>query len=189
MTLPNKFIVSKKPDEYLEQGISHCGMYAAKAVLESFGLDNKNRPQDYHDTWFYRLTGIANLNKLMELFHTYEVPATLGVKKGLSDEQKLLFLKEKLSEDKPLMMRIGNGYRRNGKYSEVRSHIPGHWITLWGYDDSEKIFYIYDSCIPISRHMKNIPIGNTKRSYVNVLRDWGKWTLRFSIKKNIYISF
>ena len=73
MTPPDKFIVSKKPNEYLEQGISHCGLYSIKAMLSSFGMDKKNRPQDYNDTLFGRLTGIATPDKLKSLLNALGV--------------------------------------------------------------------------------------------------------------------
>lgn len=72
------------------------------------------------------------------------------------------------------MLRIGNGYLKSGKYSPFIASFMGHWITLWGYNDKEKAFYVYDSYVPARRHNKTIPIGNTKRTYEEVLRDWGK---------------
>lgn len=59
----------------------------------------------------------------------------------------------------------------DGGYSKLQAALVGHWITLWGYDDKKKVFYVYDSAA--SRKLyDDVPIGNKKRSYKQILRDW-----------------
>lgn len=41
---PVKFILTRKPEEYLKQGLSHCGVYSLKAILSAYGKDNKIHP-------------------------------------------------------------------------------------------------------------------------------------------------
>ena len=48
----------------------------------------------------------------------------------------------------------------------------GHFVSIWGYDDTEGVFYIYDSTVPKEYYSKNIPIENIKRPYKDFLRDW-----------------
>ena len=86
------------------------------------------------------------------------------------------------------MIRIGNGFLKNGKYNSLVAYFVGHWITLWGYDDEKQIFYIYDSYVPLAKHNKNIPVGNTMRTFEEILRDWGKgfpwwWLYRYGFIK------
>ena len=60
----------------------------------------------------------------------------------------------------------------NGKFNLLQALIIGHWVSLWGFDDKKKVFYLYDSAVPLKEWKKNLPIGNVIRSYDNVLRDW-----------------
>src|SRR3989344_7405981 len=173
--LPTKFIVSRAPKEYLEQGLTQCGAYSVKAILSAYGKDIKKNPRDYQPNILAKYTGINRGVYLWpKVLQNYDVPAQKGDAKNLSDEQRIELLKKSISEDKPVMLRIGNGYLKSGKYNPFRASFMGHWITLWGYNDKEKAFYVYDSYIPIKKHDKAIPIGNTKRTYQEVLRDWGK---------------
>ena len=77
-----------------------------------------------------------------------------------------------LSKDAPVILMVGNGYQRSGEYSRLRAAIVGHIITVWGYDDREGVCYMYDSAAPTEHYATNVPIGNTKRTYEQVLRDW-----------------
>lgn len=54
---PSKFILSRKPKEYLKQGISHRGEYAVKGILSAYGLDIKSHPKEYHLNWTGTVTG------------------------------------------------------------------------------------------------------------------------------------
>jgi hypothetical protein len=55
----------------------------------------------------------------------------------------------------------------------IRWWLIHHWITVWGFNDEEGVFYIYDSMVAPKYYNKNIPIGNVKRTYQNVVRDLG----------------
>ncbi|PJC33239.1 hypothetical protein CO051_01830 [Candidatus Roizmanbacteria bacterium CG_4_9_14_0_2_um_filter_39_13] len=79
----------------------------------------------------------------------------------------------------PVMVWIGNGYLPNGGYSRIMRMAICHWITIWGYDDEKKVFYVYDSAVPKNHHDVTVPIGNVKRTYNEMLRDWsGAWLPR-----------
>ena len=109
-----------------------------------------------------------------KVLRSYGIPAERGDTKKLTDRQRIELLEKLIDEDKVVMLRIGNGYSKSGKYSSFVASFLGHWITLWGYNDDEKVFYVYDSYVSLKRHDKTIPIGNTKRTYAEILRDWGK---------------
>lgn len=83
----------------------------------------------------------------------------------------------------PLFIR--NGYSPTGKYSAIRRQLISHWITIWGYDDKERIFFVYDSCVEPKCYDK-IPVGNVKRTYKQILRDW-KGAFYFRFKNFLYI--
>lgn len=163
------------PKEYLEQGLTQCGAYSVKAVLSAYGKDDKKHPCDYQPNFLAKYTGISRgLIWVPKVLQFYGVPAQRGNAKNLSDGERLELLKKFINEDKIAMLRIGNGYLRSGKYRSFGASFRAHWITLWGYNDGENVFYVYDSCVPLKRHDKTIPIGNTKRTYTEMIRDWGK---------------
>lgn len=171
--LPSRFIVSRRPKEYLEQGPSHCGVYSVKAVLEAYSKVTGVKPEDLHTNWISRITGaVFHPDYLVRMLKSYSLVAKIGTVKHLSDDKKIMHLKSMLSKDAPVILMVGNGYQRSGEYSRLRAAIVGHIITVWGYDDREGVCYMYDSAAPTEHYATNVPIGNTKRTYEQVLRDW-----------------
>ncbi len=168
-------ILSHFPKEYLEQGLTQCGAYSVKAILSAYGKDDKKHPRDYQPNFLAKYTGI-NYGLIVEpkVLKSYGLHTEKGDAKSLSDEQRIELLEKFIDEDKAVMLRIGNGYSKSGKYSSFVASFLGHWITLWGYNDEEKVFYVYDSYVSMKRHDKIIPVGNTKRTYAEILRDWGR---------------
>lgn len=88
--VPAKFILSKKPKQYLKQGPSHCGMFSIKAILSAYGKDAKNHPKDYHTNWigqhlFSFAIGKRYHEKILE---SYGLGAQGGTAKNLSGEKK-----------------------------------------------------------------------------------------------------
>ena len=175
--LVNKFVLSIKPEEYLKQGPSHCGVYSVKAILSAYGLDTKTHPKYYHTNLIGRFTGTTlGRQYYRNILNIHGVDAETKTAEGLTDEARIHLLKKLLSKNTPVMLRIGNGYASD-TYNPLLGRIIGHWITLWGYDDSKKLFYIYDSGLPEKHWDKNFQIGNTTRTYKEILRDWrfGRW--------------
>ncbi len=192
--IPPTFILSRKPKEYLKQGLSHCGVYSLKAILSAFGLDNKKHPKEYQTNWIGRhLFSMATGQKYYDkIFQSYGVQSETRTAKNLSDEEKLNLLKDFLSQDNPVMIRIGNGYL-NEKYNAILGRLVPHWITLWGYNDNTQLFYVYDSGLPLRNWDNNLPIGNTTRTYKEILRDWNfgrwqPWCWNTSAKDYLYIT-
>jgi len=171
--LPLECIVSRKPKQYLRQGLGHCGVYSLKAILSAYGKDNKNHPKGYHTNWIGRnLFSFAMGRKYHDkIFASYGIQTETTSAKHLQDEEKLTLLKTLLAQDTPVMIRIGNGYVAC-TYNPIIGTFMPHWVTLWGYDDDRKLFYIYDSRLPEECWDSNLPIGNTTRTYKEILRDW-----------------
>lgn len=170
--LPEKFIVSKQPKKFLKQGLMHCGAHSVKAIVEAYGKGDKKNPEDYHWSWWGRVTSLATPLTWKKVLQKYGLKAEVGTAERLSSKERLNLLKELLSKDTPVMVRIGNGYLANGRYNSLRRQIIGHWVTLWGYDDQEQVFYVYDSAVPPALYERDIPRGNKRRSYQEMLRDW-----------------
>ncbi len=176
-SLPNKFILSIKPKEYLHQGPSHCGVYSVKGILSAYGLDIKAHPKEYHPHIFGRLTGFTfGKNYLPTILKRNGISAERKSADKLSPPLRIDLLKSQLSKDKPVMIRIGNGYISD-TYNSLVGKLMSHWITLWGYDDNRRLFFIYDSGLPQKYWGITLPIGNTTRTYKEIIRDWnmGRW--------------
>ena len=194
MNLPKRFIVYKKPKGYLMQGLSHCGVYCVKAILSAYNKDDKQHPKEYQTNWigknlFSFATGIKYYDKI---FASYGITSETQSAENLSDREGVELLKTLLSRDTPTMIRIGNGYLGDG-YNPVIGRLTPHWITLWGYDDSKKIFYVYDSALAIKYWDKTLLTGNTTRTYQEILRDWNfgrwqPWCWNTSFKNNLYVE-
>ena len=167
MSYSSKFVLSKKPKEYLKQGLSHCGVYCVKAILSAYSKDDKQHPKEYHTNWIGRnlfsfATGIKYYDKILA---SYGIKSETKSAEDLSNPERIELLKTLLSKDTPVMIRIG-----------IRRLMP-HWVTIWGYDDDKKIFYVYDSGLPVKYWDEFLPVGNTIRTYQEILRDWnfGRW--------------
>ena len=168
-------ILNRHPEEYLEQGLTQCGAFSVKAILSAYGKDNKNHPREYQPNFLAKHSGISHgLLLWPKVLQSYGISAEKGNAKNLSDEQRIELLKKLLNEGKIAMLRIGNGFSKNGRYNSFIASFLGHWITLWGYDDEKQIFYVYDSYVALAKHDKTIPIGNITRTFTEILRDWGR---------------
>ncbi|HEY4521895.1 MAG TPA: hypothetical protein VJH05_02020 [Candidatus Paceibacterota bacterium] len=164
-----KFVVSKKPKEYLKQGPIGCGAFSVKGILSAYGKDDKNHPFEYLP--YSRIPFVTNSSHWTNIFRSYSLNAKRESMRELSEEQRLEIIKTAIRRDTPVMLLIGNGYRGNGIWSAVRWWLISHWITVWGFDDEQGVFYIYDSAVSRKYYDKDIPTGNVKRTYKNVLRD------------------
>lgn len=172
-TLPNHYITKIQPKEYLVQGMVHCGVYSIKALLSAYGKDNKKRPEEYHTFWLSKLTGtVFQSQYLIDILNSYGLKSNARTAQHLSNSKKITVLKSLLAKNKPVLISIGNGYLKNGEYSSIKAKLIGHIITIWGYDDKDQVFYVYDSCVKKENYDRNIPIGNKKRSYKELIRDW-----------------
>ncbi len=171
--LPKKVVLSSKPNNYLSQGLTNCGLFSIKGILSSYGLDDKGNPREYHSNLICRLTSVAwGTNYYNNILASYGLDSKIGFAEDASTEEKLNLLKKLLSKNTPVMIRIGNGYLSSGEYNRVIGKLMPHWVTLWGYDDESSFFYMYDSGLPEKEWNKSLLIGNTSRTYAEILRDW-----------------
>jgi len=178
VVLPRKYILPIKPAEYLKQGPMHCGAYSVKGILSAFGLDTRRRPKEYHPTWVGKVTGLSiGKNYWANILRSHGIQAERKTAAHLPDAEKLYLLKALLAGGNPVMVRIGNGYFLGRWYNPLFGWMVAHWMTLWGYDDDKEIFYVYDSAFSRRYWNASLPVGNTTRTYAEILRDWrfGWW--------------
>ena len=162
-----KFILKIKPKEYLKQGLSYCGGYAIKGILSAFRKDDGRKPENY--TPFHSISTIDFIVKKLE---EHGLKAVEYNAQNFTDKERLDILKADLRKNYPAILRTGNGYMPNGKFNYLQALIFTHWVSVWGFDDNKRIFYLYDSAAPLKNWKRNLPVGNVARSYDDVLRDW-----------------
>ncbi|MBI5002162.1 C39 family peptidase [Candidatus Woesearchaeota archaeon] len=179
-----KKVVNHKPKEYLQQGMRHCGGYTIKAILSAYNLDDGRHPKKYLLPKVKSL-GFTTPKLIQETLKKYGFDAPIKRANKLSDDRKIQSIKKELDKNRPVILLIGNGYSSTGKYSALRMNCISHWISVWGYNDKEKIFFIYDSYVDKKSYDK-ILVGNVKRTYKQVLRDW-KGTFYFRTKSFLYM--
>lgn len=175
----SKFILTRKPKEYLKQGLSHCGVYSVKAILSAYDKDDRGHPKEYQTNWIGRnlFSFAIGQNYYDKILASYGIRSETKSAEDLPNPERIELLKTLLSKDTSVMIRIGNGFILNNRYNLIFGRIIPHWITLWGYDDDKQLLYVYDSGLPKKYWSKTLPVGNTIRTYEEVLRDWnfGRW--------------
>lgn len=168
----SRYVLSLKPKEYLKQGSNHCGVYTVKGIMSALNKDIHKDPRDYHISFLGRVSGGLLPGGLIKVLAHYRLQPVIKRVDKFEDNQKLDVLKKELLRGYPVILAIGNGYKKDGSYSSLKAAFVGHWISLWGFDDKHKVFYLYDSAAPLVSWDKSIPIGNVKRAYQEILRDW-----------------
>lgn len=177
--LPDRFVLPISPKEYLQQGLSHCGVYSVKAVLSAMGLDRGLEPKNYHPHWLGKVTGMTfGREYYPEILARFGVEAVAKNADTHVGGERINILKGLLNKGFPVMIRIGNGFSTN-RYNPFLGRLQPHWITLWGYDSRKGVFYVYDSGLPKRFWNLALPAGNTTRTFAEILRDWsfGKWQI------------
>ena len=163
-------IIDVKPKKYLQQGIRYCGGYTIKAILSAYNRDDGRHPKEYLPR-LTRFIRFATPKVIQQEFHKHNFEAPIRRANNFSNNQKINLLKKELNKNHPIVILVGNGYTPKGKYISVQRHLISHWISIWGYDNKEKVFFIYDSyCNP--KYYDKVPVGNVKRTYNQILRDW-----------------
>jgi hypothetical protein len=76
-----------------------------------------------------------------------------------------------IDQGSPLILSIGNGHLRRGRYTPWARLLLGHYITVYGYDDAQQVVFIYDSYLRGNPPCP-LPAGNETRTYSELLRDW-----------------
>jgi Butirosin biosynthesis protein H, N-terminal len=160
-------VVAGLPKSYPRQVGLTCGETNAKSVIASFGVPY--RP--FRSSIWVRLFGYSLLNDLRQLLQAHGLSATIAQAGELDDASKIDVLRRHIDHGSPAILSIGNGYRRRGDYVPWARLLVGHYITVYGYDDAQRVFYIYDSYLR-GDPPHPLPAGNDTRTYAELLRDW-----------------
>jgi hypothetical protein len=142
-------------------------------VLSAFGFNEIRDPSDLHTSRMLQLVGFTtSLDYYPAILRSYGLEAQAKTAEKLPAQEKLVLLKTLLSAGNPVILSVGNFFsRENGRWLPLKGRLMSHWVSLWGYDDAEGVFYLYDSQVR-KEFYDDVPIGNKKRSYETMLRIW-----------------
>jgi hypothetical protein len=177
-------ITAHSPPRYPRQEGLTCGETNARGILEAFQIPF--RPPDRLRLRI-RIFGYSFIEDISRLLQSHGIDAQVQSATQMSDYQKLTTIMEHIRQDRPVLLAIGNGHLRRGVYSPLARNLIGHFITVYGYDESKQIFYIYDPYLEGS-YLEKIPVGNEVRTFAQFLRDWqGPFYYRFIGMDHVYM--
>jgi len=184
-------VLVKAPKKYFYQrkGKIFCGGYVLEVLLESRGFGDF---PEKHLPRFRR-------NKVLGAILPRDIEK--GIKKAgfkfkrirthkKSDKEKISVLRRELKKGHPLALLTSSGYvydNTNKKYSHKKRFVASHWVGILGYNHEDEIFYVYDPMIPPKNKKRKIPVGNTYRTYKQMLRDM-KPTFYTHHWRNLFIA-
>ena len=172
--MEEKVVLPIKPDEYLFNGPSNCGVYVAKGILSAYELDIYSDPRDYHLNSIARYFGWTLAGSLQLILRIFGLKVERKFAHG-SREEKVEFLKSLLRAGNPIILNIGSCYEIQNRW--IAKIIP-HWVTVWGYDSTD--FFLYDSSVPLDKRNLSLLIGNRKVEFQDLIGFWGDaWFFKF----------
>lgn len=173
------------PSQYPRQRKKQCGIFTIKAVLDAYHLDAHTRPKDYL-TFFSRVFfGYTNPLRLQSVLRRRGLEAPFRLTWFMNKQQRLALIKKHLRKGEPLILLVSSEENRYLKKVRFKKWVAPHWISVWGYDEEKKEFFIYNSLIVPEFHHK-VPIGNISISYDRLLRLW-KCTSFYRPLGNLYM--
>jgi hypothetical protein len=177
-------VVSYFPREYPHQLGLTCGEFNLMGIVDAFDLDYQQleRPR-----LRIRMFGFSFIQDIVERLQAHGLSAPVRLANRLSDREKLALLKDHLDQDQPVLIAIGNGHFSRSRFAPVARYFVGHLITLFGYSDHHRCFYVYDPYLA-GPYTGDIPVGNEVRSYEQLLWDWqGPFYYRFIGMDHVYV--
>lgn len=167
--MSEKFILPIRPDRYLFNGPSNCGMYVVKGILSAYQLDIYPDPRNYHPKNFLaKKFGWTFVGGLIETLEKFGVKSKKRFARGINDERKIESLKSHLRIGGPVILNVGSCYKTKDRW---KAKIIPHWITVWGYNEVD--FFVYDSSVPLNKQNPYVPIGNRRIDHHDLIKYWG----------------
>ena len=84
------------------------------------------------------------------------IQGTLSCCRNIADTDKINLLKQKISHT-PVILLISHAYTKKSKFKLINAILFQHYISIWGYNDDKKVFYVYDSGTKGTLIKKDIP--------------------------------
>ncbi|MCF7834604.1 C39 family peptidase [Candidatus Gracilibacteria bacterium] len=160
-------------------------MFTIKAVVETYKEDIRKNFQAYSGSRWNKLCGFIMPWGVVKVLRKYGFMSQIGFCRYKIYAKKIEFIKNKIKEGYPLILVIGHAYGKDtSKFSLWKALFLQHYLSVWGYDDKKRVFYVYDS----GRHVEKqrVPVGNLSIAYDDLIkcRGFGGWGLL----GNIYIK-
>jgi hypothetical protein len=168
MILNGNMIVRNAPDHYPRQEGFTCGETNIKGILDGYKVPYRS-PESLRPR--IRLFGYSFIQDISELLEVHGLSAPVRHANHFTDQEKLVLIKRHLDSDEPVLLAIGNGYLHRDVYTPLARYFIGHFITIYGYSDDDRLFFVYDPYLEGS-YPGDIPVGNDTRTFSELLRDW-----------------
>ena len=178
------FTTLNAPTYYpLQTRIWYCWPEQIKIIVESTWKSYYRHESFYTDTLLQQIIWGMMPWQILKLLKKYGFHAKIGFLRG-KKENKIDQLKNKLKAW-PVILMITHAYDAKIRFNLLRALRFHHYISIWWYNEKERIFYAYDSSIATNIR-KDIPIWNTTFTYDEIIRFW-KFTVIWLVR-NLYIS-
>lgn len=169
------FLVDKTPPEWFplrNRKIWWCAHYSLKAVIE-WKKKVKRPIEDYSADWWSRKTYLMTPWWIIRVLKKYNLKYSVVRAKKLNKNEKLLLLKQNL-KDGPIILLVANWQTKKKWFSRSKALIHRHYITLWWYDEKNKVFYVYDSNTK-RKTQTEVMEWTLKVPYKYILKEWWIW--------------
>ncbi len=169
------FLVDKTPPEWFplrNRKIWWCAHYSLKAVIE-WKKKVKRPIEDYSADWWSRKTYLMTPWWIIRVLKKYNLKYSVIRAKKLNKNEKLLLLKQNL-KDGPIILLVANWQTKKKWFSRSKALIHRHYITLWWYDEKNKVFYVYDSNTK-RKTQTEVMEWTLKVPYKYILKEWWIW--------------
>jgi hypothetical protein len=184
MTNSFDIVVNHAPKKYPHQEGLTCGETNVRGILDGFRIPYE--PLD-KPPFRVKLFGFAFVKDISSLIQKHGLVAPLLFASKFTNKDRVNTFMKHIDRDEPVIIAIGNGHLSRTTYSPIARIIIGHFITIYGYNAKQEIFYVYDPYLKGNYH-KGIPVGNEVRTFRELLRDWnGPFYYRFINMNHVYI--
>ena len=173
--LDGRFVIKETPPEWFplrNRRFGWCAHYSLKAVIE--WKNNIKKPiEEYSADWRSRNTYLMTPWGIIKVLKKYNLKYSILKAKSFTKDEKLLLLKENLKKW-PIILLVANWQTRDKWFLLWKALTHRHYISLWWYDEKNKIFYVYDS--NTRRKTENGTMKWTlKVPYKYILKEWWIW--------------
>jgi hypothetical protein len=162
-----------------------CWHYSLKAVIEA-KTHIKKWVREYswwkwsYHTWFMTPRSVGWVLKKHWISYKFFKIFFLTPRKKIELMKKRLIYW-------PILIFIANWLVKDKRFSRKKALTHRHYITIWGYDDNDWTFFVYDSsCV---RPMGWLPIWNIKIPYKYIIKERNLWFYKFFSNRWISVIY
>lgn len=154
-----------------------CGQHVLKTIIEWLNCGPIRSWEEYSSGWITRTTWNMLPWNLKFILDKHGLKSEYFYCRWTQDVPKIQFLKDKIKSG-PVILLISHAYSSKRNFSFRRAATKQHYISLWGYNDEKKVFYVYDSNVEKkNKDGKKLPAGNITISYDRLI-----WYRRLSMR-------